>query len=125
MKQYNFSKGRAGEGIAQQHLINLGFTILEKNWRSRFGELDIIATKKGTLHFVEVKLKTGDQFGTPEEMISKRKIWQVRKTAEAYILQKKGISVTFPRYQIDAVCIVLTTDGIVNRVDFYQNLTEY
>ncbi len=123
MKQYNFSKGRKGESIAQKYLEENGFCVIDKNWRTRFGELDLIATKDNVLHFVEVKLKVGDYFGTPEEMIDKRKIWQVQKTAEAYLLKNKKTATQFLITQIDAVCIVVDSKDQVESIKFYKNLT--
>lgn len=123
VKQQNFQKGRSGEEIAASYLIKNGFEIVEKNYHTRFGEIDIIATKNRTIHFVEVKLKVGDRFGSPEEMINKRKIWQVMQTSESYLLTNKKLTALFPRVQLDAVCIVLTESGETERVDYYDNLT--
>jgi putative endonuclease len=123
MKQQNFKKGRTGEEIAASYLRRKGFQIIEQNFHTRFGEIDLIATNKNKLHFVEVKLKVGDRFGTPEEMINKRKIWQVMKTAESYLLSNKQISAKYPRVQVDAVCIVINQDGLEQRVDYYEDLS--
>lgn len=123
MKQQNYNKGKRGEDIAESFLIKNGFRIIEKNWNTRFGEIDIIASKNKTIHFIEVKLKVGDRFGTPEEMINKRKIWQVVQTSESYLLKNKKLSALFPNVQLDAVCIVLSESGEVERIDYYDNLT--
>lgn len=122
-KRLNKTKGKRGEDIAESYLIKNGFRVIEKNWNTRFGEIDIIASKNKTIHFVEVKLKVGDRFGSPEEMINKRKIWQVVKTSESYLLNNKKLSALFPNVQLDAVCIVLSESGEVERIDYYDNLT--
>lgn len=122
MKQYNRNKGRRGEGLAQEYLLKQGYKIIAANWQTRFGELDIIASKNNTLHFVEVKLKVGERFGTPEEMINKRKIYQIRKTAEMYLLKNREIQNTFNKYQIDAVSIVLSANGSIERINHYENI---
>ncbi len=124
MKQQNYQKGRRGEDIATRYLVNKGFRIIEKNFNTRFGEIDIIAARDFKLHFIEVKLKVGEHFGTPEEMINKRKIWQVTRTAESYLLKNKSIADDYPKVQVDAVCIVLTESGEEERVDYYENLTQ-
>src|SRR3989344_3014929 len=116
MKQYNRRKGAKGEELASQHLQKQGFKIIDTNWQTRFGELDIIASKGDILHFVEVKLKVGEHFGTPEEMINKRKLYQIRKTAEMYLLKNKQIRKVFTKFQIDAVAIVLSENGEVERL---------
>lgn len=120
MKQYNYPKGRLGEGIAADFLERKGYKVLEKNFHTRWGELDLICTHKNEIIFVEVKLKIGERFGTPEEMVDRRKLFQVQRTAESF-LQK------FPQYQnfsprIDVVAVVLNTDNLINRVDHYENV---
>ena len=99
-----------------------GFKIIDTNWQTRFGELDIIASKGDILHFVEVKLKVGEHFGTPEEMINKRKLYQIRKTAEMYLLKNKQIRKVFTKFQTDAVAIVLSENGEVERLNYYENI---
>lgn len=123
MKQQNYKKGKTGEDIAESYLVKNGFRIIEKNWNTRFGEIDLIATKNNVLHFVEVKLKVGTYFGSPEEMINKRKIWQVMKTGEAYLLKNKQLASQYAKTQVDAVCIVINHEGVEERVDYYENLT--
>jgi len=122
MKQQNFTKGKRGEEIAESLLIKKGFQIIEKNFNTRFGEIDVIATHDNKLHFVEVKLKVGEHFGTPEEMINKRKLFQIRRTAEMYLLKNKEISQKFKSYQIDAVAIVIDEMGEVSRINHYENI---
>jgi len=123
VKQQNYRKGKRGEEIAESYLRRQGFQIIEKNYHTRFGEIDIIATRDSKLHFVEVKLKIGEHFGTPEEMIDKRKLWQVTRTAESYLLTNRDIATKFPEIRVDAFCVVLDTEGNEQRADFYENLT--
>ena len=66
MKQFNLQKGSRGEEEAARYLGQKGYQILERNHRTKFGELDIIASDKETLVFVEVKTKIGEDFGSPE-----------------------------------------------------------
>ena len=82
--------GRWGEEQAAKHLSAIGLTIVERNWRARSGEIDIIAEDKGTLVFVEVRTRraTG-RFGTAEESVDVRKIRQVRETALLYLHMSK------------------------------------
>ena len=68
-KQFNRIKGKDGEEIAVKFLRERGYQILEQNNSTKWGELDIIASKNDILIFVEVKLKTTEDYGTPEEMI--------------------------------------------------------
>jgi len=96
---------------------------LEKNYQTRFGEIDLIACKKNILTFVEVKLKHGDDFGTPEEMIGNSKLSQVQRMAEFYLMDRPKMPEIYKVYSIDAVCIVLNENGEVERLNHYENLT--
>lgn len=119
MKQLNRIKGGEGEEIATQLLKDKGFEILDQNNSTKWGELDIIASKDGILIFVEVKLKTDEEFGTPEEMIGKNKLTQIKRTAEMYLLNNPDAEKQYDRYQIDAICIVQNT----GRVTHYENIS--
>lgn len=122
MKQQNFTKGRLGEKIAADYLRKKGYQIIETNFRTRFGEIDIICSGSNWLVFVEVKLKTGNDFGSPEEMITPSKIWQVQKTAQTYLQQSPQIAAKHQRYRIDAVCITLDSNGEIKQVNHYENV---
>lgn len=122
MKQQNYEVGKIGEEIAADHLRKKGYKILEKNWKTKFGELDLIASKNTILVFVEVKLKIGEDFGTPEEMITPRKLQQVQNTAISFLQQNPKIEKTYSGYRIDAVCIVLDSNREVERIDHYESL---
>lgn len=119
-KQFNRLKGSQGEDAAAQWLIDHGYTIIERNNSTKFGELDIVASKGEILIFVEVKFKQTEDFGMPEEMISKNKLFQVKRTAEMYLLNNPDIAKSFQRYQIDAICIVEET----GRLTHYENVDQ-
>ncbi|OGD83485.1 hypothetical protein A2572_00265 [Candidatus Collierbacteria bacterium RIFOXYD1_FULL_40_9] len=85
MKKDNFLTGRKGEEIAANFLGNKGYLIVERNFRTRFGEIDIVCLDGAILVFVEVKTKIGHVFGEPEEMVSKSKLVQVQRMGEIYI----------------------------------------
>lgn len=118
MKQLNRIKGGKGEETAAKLLRDKGYTIIDQNNSTKWGELDLIVGKDNILVFVEVKLKTSEDFGTPEEMIGKNKLAQVRRTAEMYLLNNPEIAGKFERYQIDAVCTVEET----GRITHYENI---
>ena len=118
MKRFNRELGKQGEERAADFLCKNGYKILDQNNSTKWGELDLIVTKDGILIFVEVKLKTTEDFGTPEEMIGKGKLAQVKRTAEMYLLNNGDVAQKFERYQIDAVCIVEETD----RITHYENI---
>jgi len=116
MKTKNRETGRAGEAIAARHLEKKGYTILEKNFSNKFGEIDIIAKDKNILVFVEVKTKIGEDFGLPEEMITPGKLWRVRNMATMYL---QGESAPC---RIDVVAIVLGATNEVLRLTHYENV---
>lgn len=122
MKQFNFQKGQRGEEIASIYLTRKGFRIIEKNFSTRFGEIDLIGINKDRLVFIEVKLKIGDMFGTPEEMVNRRKLLQVQNTATAYMQKNTEIAVKYPLRQIDVVAIVLGSSGDVIRIEHYESV---
>ena len=77
--------GRLGEDEAARHLAGLGYRIIARNVRFRFGELDIVAEEKGCLVFVEVKTRTGHEYGTAAEAITPTKQRQLTRLAEVYL----------------------------------------
>ncbi len=117
MKALNRVTGRSGEDVAARTLQDKGYTILERNFGSKFGEIDIIAKDKNTLVFVEVKAKTGIAFGSPEEMVGRGKLQRIRNMATIYM---NGTSVSC---RIDVVAIVLGDNNEVVRLTHYENVT--
>lgn len=122
MKKSNYKKGKKGEGIAEKYLQDTGHKVVEKNYSTKFGEIDLITVKNKTIRFVEVKTKVGETFGAPEEMIDLRKIRQVMRLGEAYMIKNQLIS-RYESSQVDAVCIVFDSQGNKVRLDYYENLT--
>ncbi len=106
MKQFNYRKGKGGELIARDFLIAQGFSLLEMNYKNTIGEIDLIMIDRCTLVFIEVKFKTDDLYGMPEEMITKKKLTQVRRVAELYLVINPKIHKLYPQHRIDAVCIL-------------------
>lgn len=81
----NKNTGNKGEEMASIYLSELGYTILEKNWRFKHWEVDIIASgKDNRLHFFEIKTRRSTKYGLPEESISKEKMMNLRNAAEQY-----------------------------------------
>lgn len=76
--------GAAGEDIACAELEKLGYRIIQRNYRSRFGEIDIVAADADTIVFVEVKTKTSGDFGDPVEEVTPHKQRQIVSMGEEY-----------------------------------------
>lgn len=80
--------GAAGEAVAVSHLRRLGYTVVGRNHRTRYGEIDIIAHARGTLVFVEVKTRRASaRAGSPFDAVDRRKQAQVRRMAAAWLAQ--------------------------------------
>ena len=77
--------GKAGEKLATAYLINNGYTILHNNWRYARYELDLIAIKNNLLHFIEVKYRTSNLFGHPEEAVNKAKLKSIFQAIEQFL----------------------------------------
>jgi len=84
----NRSLGNFGELRACDYLIKTGYEILDKNFRCRYGEIDIIAKTGDAITFIEVKTRTNELFGLPEESIDIHKIKRIKKASNYYIQQK-------------------------------------
>jgi putative endonuclease len=82
--------GRLGEHIAREWFISKDYQIIECNWRYGKWEIDIIAQKKDTLHFIEVKTRRSSSFGHPEDLVDKNKLRYFISAGTAYIRRKTG-----------------------------------
>ena len=80
------ARGDRGEAEVARYLRKKGITLLESQWRCRFGEIDLIARdRRGTILFVEVKLRGEDSIGLPREFVDGRKQQRLRTAAELYL----------------------------------------
>jgi putative endonuclease len=96
--------GSRGEDLAADYLRGDGFAILDRNWRCRYGELDIIAADGEVLVFVEVKTRTGRAFGTPAEAVTHAKLRRLRRLAGIWLAAQGG---SWPSVRIDVIEIRL------------------
>ncbi len=80
--------GKAGEDRAAKFLTGQGYRILERNYRTRNGEIDLIALHQGILAFIEVKTRTNESFGAPELAVTAQKQRRMVKAALGYIKYK-------------------------------------
>lgn len=79
-------RGLAGENIASSRLKQAGYTIIDRNYRTRFGELDIVARKGKVVAFVEVKARSDESMGEPFEAVTRAKQHRIRRMAEAWMV---------------------------------------
>lgn len=114
----NKKLGDWGEDLACDFLRKNGYRILERNFRTRIGEIDIITEKKGKIIFIEVKTKKGINFGLPEEMVGKRKQEKLIKLAQLYLAQKNLIDKEF---RIDVVAIERNKENGKTKIRLIKN----
>jgi len=111
-------RGELGEKIASQYLKNNGYQILDRNFKSKRSEIDIIAKQNNCLVFVEVRSKSNDHFGSPEETITKKKINKIKKGISDYLNFKKGDE----SVRVDAICLIFDKDNQLISLNHYQNI---
>lgn len=79
-------RGKEGELLGCAYLERKGYRVEICNWRSGHFEIDIIATKEGMLHFVEVKTRHSMEYGYPEESVSKKKFNNIKRAAACFLV---------------------------------------
>src|SRR4030067_3631938 len=113
MTMERISKVKKGEDAAASFLAKEGYKIIERNFRCPLGEIDIVALDKGVLVFVEVKTRSSNKFGLPEEAVNRRKQNQMTKAAQFYISRKKLFN---SPARFDVVAVILSGEKIEVRV---------
>ena len=101
-KRQSSTQGKLAEDYAVKLLIKNSYTIIDRNFHSRFGEIDIIALKDGVLVFVEVKARWSAKFGKPEEAVTPSKLWKIGRTGEYYSLLHPNLP---KKLRIDVVAL--------------------
>ena len=113
------SLGRLGESIAAVYLKNKGYTILERNWRTPYGEIDLVARQDDSIIFVEVKTRASNTLGPPEISITSRKEEHMRSAAEYFIQQHPDL---LNDWRIDLVTIRLQPNNNPALIDHFENV---
>jgi len=101
--------GRFGEDTAARGLAAQGWRILDRNWRCRLGEIDIVAQDGGDLVVVEVKTRRGTAFGPPEEAVTQAKLARLRRLAAAWLGAQDR---RFDGVRVDVVAVRVGVDGV-------------
>jgi len=102
MSKQRLELGKIGEALALKYLKRHKYKIIEQNYKSRYGEIDIIAKDKDVLVFIEVKTRQSTEFGLPQESVDIRKQRQIAKVALIY-LAKMNIQEIDCRFDIVAI----------------------
>ena len=101
--------GKLAEDFAVKLLSQKGYKIIDRNFRSRFGEIDIVALKEDVLVFVEVKARWSLKFGKPEEAVTPSKLWKIGKTGQYYSLLHPDLP---KKLRIDVVAIEIVNGKV-------------
>jgi putative endonuclease len=110
--------GNLGEKLARDHLKKKHHRILETNYHCPHGEIDIISKQKDTLVFTEVRTKTGTEFGTPEESITRTKRERMRACALYYLQTHENQEKI---WRIDVAAVELYSNGKPSRIELIEN----
>ncbi|MBA2249774.1 MAG: YraN family protein [Chitinophagaceae bacterium] len=95
--------GDTGEAMAAEFLAAKGYTILHRNWRHAHWEIDIIASRSNTLHFIEVKTRRTSTYGLPEDDVTKKKLMNLVNSAEEFLI----IFPEWKRIQFDILSLTI------------------
>lgn len=113
--------GRLGEKIARNFLTRRGCQIIGQNFFTRFGEIDLIAWDGQELIFCEVKTRTNQSFGYPEEAVGSKKIKRLLKSAEVYLAQKEIENF----WRLDVVAIEIDKERRRARVSWFKRVGDF
>ena len=117
-KRYRKKLGAWGESLASDFLLNTGYTLLEKNYHSRFGEIDLIMKSGEQLVAVEVKTRKSTTFGIAEDSITRKKYQAIQATMFVYFENHSDLS---PEWQLDVLIIETGLSG-EPKIIHYENI---
>ncbi|GAB4501189.1 MAG: YraN family protein [Anaerolineales bacterium] len=113
---HNQKLGRWGEEAAADYLQKIGYTLIEKNAHASHGEIDLVTRLGDVTVFVEVKTRSSQTFGLPEEAVSPRKLAHMRAAAERYAAEHE-----IDHWQLD-VLAVEGVPGLPPRIEHFENV---
>jgi len=119
MSLYKKNIGKIGEKISIDYLQKKNFIIIERNFRCRLGEIDIIARTGDKISFIEVKTRIGTNKGKPYESVNKSKLWHIKRTANYFLLINE---IKECKLSVDIISIVLNDDLSVQKLDFFEGV---
>lgn len=113
-------RGLRAERLAAKMLADKGYRIIATNFRSRPGEIDIVALADELIVFVEVKQRTGGRYGRAEEAVDSAKVQRILQTADVFIAEHPEHADRI--WRLDLVAITLNRDGTVEHLEHIENL---
>lgn len=118
MSAYRQRLGKWGEQIAEAYLIALGYEVLARNARTGYGELDLVMRKDGEIVFFEVKTRSNDAFGNPEDAITQLKQEHLINSAQAYLNENNEGNVG---WRIDVIAVQGRPDDAAPHIEIFEN----
>ncbi len=113
--------GRTGERLAAEELTRRGYHIIERNFRCRHGEIDLIAEDANDLVFVEVKTRRGNAYGLPEDAVTARKQQKIVQVATYYLALH---TCSERSWRIDVVAVQLSANGRLEEIRVHQHAVQ-
>ena len=125
MSKEKINLGNKGEELAANFLKDNGYKIICRNYKTKLGEIDIIAKEKDTFCFIEVKARTSDRFGLGSEAVSRFKQRQVAKAALSFLKEKSLLNrkARFDVVSVDYSCLKARVDLIKNAFELDGSFT--
>ena len=118
MTKERITLGRRGEDLAAQHLKKKGYIILQRNYKLRSGEIDIVAKENNTISFVEVRTRSSLEFGSPFASVTTSKQRQIIRTALHYI---KANNLFDYEVRFDVVSVLKNTKTNTARIELIKD----
>lgn len=120
--------GKKGEAIARLVVERAGMVVVAQNVHTRYGELDVVASDGSVLHIIEVKTRSSDCYGTPEQSVTPRKLLKIRRAVSQWFTQQSDATHSIvmrrrkpSRWQIDVMAITLQPNQPPH-VTWYRNV---
>jgi len=111
--------GNLGETIAAEFLENKGYQLIDHNYHTRYGELDLVMLELDSVVFVEVKTRTSDTFGTPEDSVTSEKLERLQSAALLWLQAHPEVD---DEWRMDVVSVNLTHDQRVENIEHFINV---
>ena len=118
MSDYKIRLGKYGENLAADFLIKRGYKIIDRNYQTVYGELDLIATNSDELLFVEVKTRTKSSYGFPELAVNREKVKHLMKAARVYLTYRKLTVV----WQLDIISVEIDPLAKTAKIRRFQDI---
>ena len=118
MHSFNKDIGNYGESLAESYLVSLGVLIIDKNFKCKQGEIDLICRDGNYITFIEVKTRYSSQFGTPADSVTYKKQRKIFKTAQFYIMINMLRNINF---RFDVIEVILNTSDNRYNISIIKN----